>query len=44
MDDTLAGIRGDMGVLPIKTVMWIDDGKVSVRYGYAAPTEQIWPA
>lgn len=29
---------------PIKTSMWIRDGKVTVRYGYSAPVEQVYPA
>jgi len=36
-----ARIPDDKGTLPIKTTMWLDDGKVSVRYGYGAPEEII---
>lgn len=39
-----AGIDAGMGTLPIKTTMWLDDDKVTVRYGYGAPVETIFPA
>lgn len=39
-----AGIDAGMGTLPIKTTMWLDDGKVTVRYGYGAEPETIFPA
>ena len=38
-----AKIEPGMGTLPIKTSMWIDADKVSVRYGYGAPEKQIYP-
>lgn len=39
-----AGIRADMGTLPIKTSMWLDADRVSVRYGYGSAEETIWAA
>lgn len=36
-----AGIENAMGVLPIKTSMWIEGDKVSVRYGYGADEVQL---
>lgn len=39
-----AGIPQLIGVLPIKTIMWIDPDKVQVRYGYGSPRETIWTA
>lgn len=30
--------------LPIKTIMWIRDGAVRVRYGYGAKEQQLYPA
>lgn len=38
-----SGISAEMGTLPIKTSMWLDADKVSVRYGYGAPEETIFP-
>jgi len=32
------------GTLPIKTNMWLQDGKVEVSYGYGAPIETIFSA
>lgn len=29
--------------LPIKTIMWLRDGTVTVSYGYGAPIETIYP-
>lgn len=37
----IAGLRLGMATLPIKTIMWIDDDKVTVKCGYGAPTEEI---
>jgi len=37
-----AGIENNRLVLPIKTVMWIDPGKVSVSCGYGAGVEVIY--
>lgn len=34
-------IPNETGVLPIKTVMWINNDKVEVKYGYAAPREKL---
>ena len=45
-----AGIFPDSGAgdsitrFPCKTIMWLEPGKVTVRYGYAAPIETIWEA
>ncbi len=41
-----AGIRAGSGDLcfPIKTVMWINPGRVSVSYGYGAKEEVIFEA
>lgn len=36
-----AGISVEMGTLPIKTTMWLDDDKVQVRYGYGAEIETL---
>lgn len=38
-----AGIRGAMFRFPMKTVMWINPGEVSVRPGYGAETITIYP-
>jgi hypothetical protein len=34
-------IQNVIGVLPIKTIMWLDKGEVQVRYGYGAPIETL---
>ncbi|HVL13594.1 MAG TPA: hypothetical protein VM529_13585 [Gemmata sp.] len=40
---TRAGGRGNgITCFPWKTVMWVDPGKVTVRYGYAAPVTTIY--
>ena len=36
-----AEINADMGTLPIKTTMWLDDDKVQVRYGYGEQIETL---
>jgi hypothetical protein len=36
-----AGVKNSMGTLPIKTVMLLDDDKVSVMYGYGAPEVEL---
>ncbi|WP_282204527.1 hypothetical protein [Kitasatospora fiedleri] len=37
-----AGIEVGVADLPLKTVMWIDPGKVSVRSGYGSEVETVW--
>jgi hypothetical protein len=45
LDDTAkaAGIDVNFSTFPMKTVMWIDPGKVEVRCGYGAPIETLFP-
>jgi hypothetical protein len=38
-----AGVRETMSTLPWKTHMWIEKDKVTVRYGYGAELQTIWP-
>lgn len=40
----LAGFELKMFDLPLKTVMWINPGEVSVSEGYGAPIVVVWPA
>jgi hypothetical protein len=38
-----AGIQENMSTPPWKTMMWIEKGKVAVRYGYGAEIQVIFP-
>jgi len=39
---TAAGFKPDMLAFPWKTNMWLVDGKVQVRHGYAAPVVLVY--
>lgn len=39
-----AGIDGLSNYLPIKTMLWFEDGKVKVKVGYGSPSVTIYPA
>lgn len=39
-----AGIPADCPPFPIKTCVWINPGRVSVRYGYGAKEQVLWEA
>lgn len=36
-----AGIPASCGPFPMKTIMWIQGGKVEVKYGYGAKIERL---
>lgn len=39
-----AGVRLTMTTLPWKTVMWVKPDQVTLRHGYGAPTQTLFPA
>jgi hypothetical protein len=39
-----ANIKPSMLLFPIKTVMWINPGEVTVRHGYGSEIETIFPS